>query len=181
MTSTLLTNMDDILHYATVNGSIDEYKINPVILSAQILYIEPILGSDLYEKIINLIETDNINSSGSTNYKILLDNYIIPSLVFHVMELFVPLNSFQIDAAGVMQFSASNADASSASDIDRQASRYRIIGAKFDSKLTKYLEKNSNLYIEYTNNQGLVDKTENTNRAAGWYLGLNNMRTGNRM
>lgn len=179
MQSTLLISMDDILHYATINGSIDEFKINPIILSSQILYLEPILGSDLYEKIINLIETDEM--SGATNYKLLLDHYIIPSLVFHVMELFIPLNSFQIDAAGVMQFSASNAESSTASEIDRQASRYRIIGAKFDSKLVKYLSKNSNLFIEYTNNQGLVDKEETTNRAAGIYLGLNNMKTGIRI
>jgi hypothetical protein len=169
MTSTLLTNLDDILHFTSVSGSIDEYKINPHIASAQVLYIEPILGSDLYEKIIDLVETGAI--SGETNYKLLLDNYIIPSLVFHSVELYIPINSYIISDGGTFQFTPSNANPNPQSEIDRLSNRYRIIGAKYDDKLVKYLCKNSTLFPEYNNNTGLVDKTETTNRGCSWYLG----------
>lgn len=172
MTSTLLTNLDDILHFTSVSGSIDEYKINPSILNAQILYIEPILGSDLYEKIIDLVETGAI--SGETNYKLLLDDYIIPSLVFHCLELYHSFNSFIISDGGTFQFQPTNANPAPLNEIERITNKYRTIGAKYDDKLVKYLCKNSTLFPEYYNNTGLVDKTETTNRATGWYLGLNN-------
>ena len=172
MTSTLLTNLDDILHMTSISGSIDEYKINPHIASAQVLYIEPILGSDLYEKIIDLVETGAI--SGETKYKLLLDDYIIPSLVFHAVELYIPFNSYIISDGGTFQFQPSNANPNPQSEIDRLSNRYRIIGSKYDDKLVKYLCKNSTLFPEYTNNTGLVDKTETTNRGCSWYLGLNN-------
>lgn len=175
MTSTLLTNLDDILHMTSISGSIDEYKINPHILNAQILYLEPILGSDLYEKIIDLVETNAI--SGETNYKLLLDDYIVPSLVFHCCELYIPFNSFIISDVGTFQFQPSNANPNPQSEIDRLSNRYRTIGAKYDDKLVKYLCKNSNMFPEYTNNTGLVDKTETTNRATGWYLGTNNIQS----
>lgn len=175
MTSTLLTNLDDILHMTSISGSIDEYKINPHILNAQILYIEPILGSDLYEKIIDLVETGAI--SGETNYKLLLDDYIIPSLVFHCCELYIVLNAFLISEGGTFQVQPTNANPSSQSEIDRLANRYKIIGAKYDDKLVKYLCKNSILFPEYVNNTGLVDKTETTNRGCSWYLGTNNIQS----
>lgn len=169
MTSTLLTNLDDILHMTSISGSIDEYKVNPHILNAQILYIEPILGSDLYDKLINLVETGAI--SGETNYKLLLDDYIIPSLVFHTLELYIPFNSYIIADGGTFQFTPSNANPNPQSEIDRLSNRYRIIGAKYDQKLVAYLCKNSTLFPEFTNNTGLVDKTETTNRGCSWYLG----------
>lgn len=175
MTSTLLTNLDDILHMTSISGSIDEYKVNPHILNAQILYLEPILGSDLYEKIIDLVQTGAI--SGETNYKLLLDDYIIPSLVFHSMELYIPFNSYIISDGGTFQFQPSNANPNPQSEIDRLSNRYRTIGAKYDDKLVKYLCKNSNMFPEYCNNTGLVDKTETTNRATGWYLGTNNIQS----
>lgn len=172
MTSTLLTNLDDILHMTSISGSIDEYKVNPHILNAQILYIEPILGSDLYDRLINLVETGAI--SGETNYKLLLDDYIIPSLVFHTIELYIPFNAFIIADGGTFQLTPSNANPNPQNEIDRLSNRYRTIGAKYDDKLVKYLCKNSTLFPEYHNNTGLVNKTETTNRATGWYLGLNN-------
>lgn len=171
MTSTLLTNLDDILHMTSISGSIDEYKINPHILNAQILYLEPILnrdGGDLYEKIIDLVQTNAI--SGQTNYKTLLDDYIIPSLVFHAVELYIPFNSYIISDGGTFQFQPSNANPNSQSEIDRLSNRYRIVGAKYDDNLVKYLCKNRTLFPEY---RGLVDKVT-TNRGCSWYLGTNN-------
>ena len=173
MNNTLLTNLDDILHFTSVSGSIDEYKINPHILNSQVLYLEPILGSDLYEKFINLVETGAI--SGETNYKTLLDNYIIPSLVFHTMELYIPFNSFVVADGGTFQFQPTNANPSPLNEIDRLSNKYRTIGAKYDQKLVAYLCKNSTLFPEYYNNTGLIDKTETTNRACSWYLGTNNI------
>lgn len=176
MENVLLISFDDILHYTSISGSIDEYKVNPHIFNAQILYLEPLLGSDLYNKLINLVETDAI--SGETNYKTLLDSYITPSLVFHSLELFVPINSFVIADGGTFQFAPTNANPNSLNEIERLAQKYRLMADKYDQKLLSYLCKNSSLFSEYTNNTGLVDKTETTTtRAGGWYLGINNIES----
>lgn len=175
MENVILISLDDILHYTSVSGSIDEYKINPHIYNAQILYLEPILGSDLYEKLIKLIQTGDITGETYSNYKTLLDNYITPSLVFHAMELYIPFNSFIVADGGTFQFQPTNANPSTQNEIDKLSNKYRTIGDKYDSKMIAYLCKNSTLFLEYRNNTGLVDKTETTNRASGWYLGTNNI------
>jgi len=174
MESTLLISVNDILHYTTISGDIDVNKINPHIYNAQILYLEPILGSSLYEKIIDLVNTNDITGSTYTDYNILLLNYITPSIVFHTMELFIPMNSFQISDGGTFQFTPSNASFSQLDEIEKITNKYRIIGSKYDKKLSDYLCKYSSLYTEYTNNDGLVSKTENTMRIGGWYLGGSN-------
>lgn len=168
MESTLLINLDDILHYTSVSGSIDELKVLPHILNSQVLYLEPILGSDLYEKILSMVDDGSI--SGTTNYNILYNNYIIPCLVFHTLELFIPLNSFQIADAGVFQYTANNANISAIDEIEKISNKYRVIGAKYDQKLSDYLCKNGASFPEYINNTGLVGKKEVAPRTS-WYLG----------
>lgn len=168
MESTLLINLDDILHYTSVSGSIDELKVLPHVLNSQVLYLEPILGSSLYEKLLSLVDDGSI--TGETNYNILYHNYIIPSLVFHTMELFIPLNSFQIADGGVYQYTANNANISQIDEIEKVSNKYRIIGAKYDQKLADYLCKNGHLFPEYINNTGLVGKSEVAPRTS-WYLG----------
>lgn len=172
MESILFINYDDILHYTTISGNIDVYKINPHIYNAQILYLEPILGSDLYAKIETMISDGSI--TGSTNYNTLLINYITPSVVFHTMELFIPLNSFEVSDGGTSQHIFTNAQYSIIAEIEKISQKYKVIGSKYDDKLVAYLCKNSSLFPEYTNNTGLVKKTETTGRT-GWYLGTSNV------
>ena len=173
MEATLLINFDDVLHYTALSGNIDVAKINPHIYNAQILYLEPLLGSSLYEKIISLVNTGDITGSTYSAYKILLDVYITPSVAFHTVELYIPLNAFQVADGGVYQYQATNSNTTPLVDIDRISNKYKIIGSKYDSKLDLFLKKNKNDYQEYIFNDGLINKTETTQRT-GWYLGINN-------
>lgn len=173
MKTILFISIEDILHYTSISGNIDEYKLSPHINNAQILYLEPILGSDLYNKISNLISGDTIAEAANINYYNLLTKYIAPSIVFHTIELFIPFNSFEVSDGGMFQHTPSNAQYSPFDDIDRIVNKYRAIGTKYDDKLVKYLCENSTLFTEYTSNTGLIDKTETTIKT-GWFLGLGN-------
>lgn len=171
MQSILLISFEDILHYTAISGNIDVNKIQPHILNSQILYLEPLLGSSLYDKVIDLVDTGNITGSSYSAYQTLLDVYITPSLAFHTVELYIPLNAFQVADGGVQQYQSTNAQTSVLSDIDRLAGKYKVIGSNYDTKLATYLCKNANLFPEYENNTGLIPKTETTNRGCSWYLG----------
>ena len=179
MEDILLINLDDILHYTQISGVLDVYKLNPHILNSQILYLEPILGSTLYDKMLNLVSTGDINLSGYTNYSTLLNHYITPSVCFHTIELAIPLNSFIIADGGSFQasFPTGAAQPITLDIIDKLTNKYRIIGQKYDDKLAMYLNKHKDIYPEYVyNSNGLIKRTENTNRI-GVYLGDNHSKS----
>jgi hypothetical protein len=171
MEKILFIEFEDILHNVTISGNLDEYKILPHVYNSQILYLEPILGSELYKKFEDI--KDIITGETYIDYYYLLVEYIIPSVCNHTMELFIPFNSFDINNGGTYQHNASNATYSPFDDIDRIVNKYRAIGTKYDDKLVKYLCENSTLFTEYTSNTGLIDKTETTIKT-GWFLGLGN-------
>lgn len=176
MEAVLLINTDDILFYTNASPNIDSYKVNPHILNAQLMYLEGILGSDLYDKLLDLVDTNEIEDVANVNYKTLLTDYIAPYLVMRTMELYVPLNAFQIADGGAYQHSATNAITSRLEEIDKISKKYQIIGQGHESRLTKYLCKYSDLFVEYTSNDGLVKKTPSTMRASGWNLNKSNVK-----
>ena len=177
MENILLINYDSILHYTQISGVLDVYKLNPHILNAQILYLEPILGSTLYEKMLDLVSTNDITGSTYSNYNVLLSQYITPSVCFHTIELAIPLNSFMIADGGSFQVQPTNAQPIQLDVIDKLTNKYRIIGQKYDDKLAMYLNKHKDIYPEYVyNSDGLIKRTENTNRV-GIYLGDNHSKS----
>jgi hypothetical protein len=64
----------------------------PYVLQAQTLYIEPKLGTQLYEHIKGLIQAGTIGDAGNVAYKTLLDDYI--SFVLVNYSVFITLSLF---------------------------------------------------------------------------------------
>jgi hypothetical protein len=59
-----------------INLNVDVNILLPYVLQAQTLYIEPKLGTQLYEHIKGLIQAGTIGNVGNAAYKTLLDDYI---------------------------------------------------------------------------------------------------------
>jgi len=57
----------------SLHDNIDDKLIYPEIKAVQDLYIMPILGSTLFNKILNDISTNTL----AGNYKSLVDNYVV--------------------------------------------------------------------------------------------------------
>lgn len=173
--TTLLIKLTDIQHYTTINGSVDSANVNPHINNAQILYIEPILGSNLFNNIQNMISGNTIKDN--SNYYKLWDEFIKPSLVFHTMQLLIPLTAFVIADGGTFQYETPNSQTSTIDYIEKLVAKYKVIGNKYDEKLKTYLIENSEQFPEYINNTGLIKTTEKV-PGIDWYLGAcqNNLR-----
>jgi hypothetical protein len=62
----------------------------PYVLQAQTLYIEPKLGTQLYEHIKGLIQAGTIGDVGNVAYKTLLDDYISFVLVNYAFYHAIP-------------------------------------------------------------------------------------------
>lgn len=172
MEYTLLINHQDIINFTQIDGSIDFEKLKPSILNAQVLYTQKILGSNLYNRIIDLVNDDNI--SVFTYYQTLLYDYVTPSLVMHTLELFEPLNSSVLGDNGTFQYNLSNAAAAARAEIDRKVKIYQMQASNFDDMLQKYILKNITEFAEYNDADGLVQKTVEQYPKIGWNLSMKN-------
>jgi len=173
MEYTLLINHQDIINFSQIDGSIDFEKLKPSILNAQILYIQNnLLGGNLYNKIINLVNDDNL--SEFPYYQTLLYDYITPSLVIHTLELFEPLNSSILGDNGTFQYNLTNAAAAARSEIDRKVKIYQMEASNFDDMLIKYIKKNITEFPEYNEDDGVVQKTTVQYPKIGWNLSTKN-------
>ena len=59
-----------------INLNVDPQILLPYVLQAQRIYIEPKLGTTLYEKLESLITAGTIGNVGNEAYKTLVDEFI---------------------------------------------------------------------------------------------------------
>ena len=74
----LLINKDDFTYLVDLSKNVTEKQLNPCILDAQIRLLKGTICSSLYDEIYTQFLDDSLTADNQN----LLDNYIIPFLVF---------------------------------------------------------------------------------------------------
>jgi hypothetical protein len=84
MTKVFLISEETIKKYSLVNNNVDGKYISSAIQAAQDIDLQTIIGESLVNRLCLLVETGDI--SNNTNYKLLLDKYITPYMIWQVMS-----------------------------------------------------------------------------------------------
>ena len=145
----LFISVNTIKERTGLHNNLDEKLINPEILTAQDIYILPALGTALYNRL-----QDGIQNSDLTNAEsVLLDTYIVPTLVYYVMSELPMGLSYQFYNKGLIRKSGDGQDNPSAAEIIDVADRYRTRAEFYKQRLVKYLIDRSgfNTFPEYNN------------------------------
>ena len=101
MAEVLLINRADIMRITGLSGNIDEDKILPHVMTAQDIHLQPIIGTNLMQKVKDLIEDDELDDAGNEYYATLENTYITPTLVYLVMWDFLPFLQYEISNGGI--------------------------------------------------------------------------------
>lgn len=156
---------------SVITLNVEPQLIEVAIDEAQDVYLLPLLGTELYSKIMNMIDDGSI--TGSTDYKNLLDNYIYPVVLQYTIYETLPALRFKMMNKGIV---TQNSDNSSPIDFEEYkylADKVRIKAQNMGERLVEFLEYYYPLYPEYISlNSGNV-KTEHTSYSTGMYLGPN--------
>lgn len=156
---------------SSIHGNIDTKLLFPVIKVAQDMYIHPILGTALYNKLLS-----DINVSGLTgDYKDLLDDYIIDTLIYYVLSELPDAISYQFWNKGVIRKQGDSTETPSMSELVDISQKYRTWAEFYGERLTRYLKQNasSSLFPEYLQPGDGIDTIhpENTSFTMPIYLG----------
>lgn len=132
----LLLSVDILKDRTPVHGNIDEKLIFPEIKAAQDMYILPILGTALYNKIVN-----DIDGTGTTTgaYKTLLDNYIVDALLYYVLSELPDALSYQFYNKGVIRKQGENTETPSMEELIDISNKYRKRAEWYGERLRRYL------------------------------------------
>lgn len=149
----LLISADMIKSRTGIHTNIDEKLLYPTIKLCQDMYVHPLLGSDLYNKIIN----DVPNVTG--DYQDLLDNYIIDVMVWYVLSESVTDVSYQMWNKGVVRKSGDNTENPSPDELQMLSDKYKRRAEWYGERLRNYLVANSTTTFlpEYYNGNSDID------------------------
>lgn len=172
----LLISVEILKERTDIHGNIDPKLIYPHIKYVQDIYIKPVLGSALFDKLQTLINDASIGSPTNADYKLLLDDYIIDAFIwFCKSEMAVDI-SFQMWNKGVVRKQGVDTDLPSMSELIDIANRFKNKGEEYANRITNFLLDQSGRlrkYPEYTNPGSTVDTVtpEMRNFTSPLYLG----------
>lgn len=139
-------------NYLKQNGVIsdnaDMKLITPTILLVQDMHIHPLLGTDLFDEVCDQIDNNNTTALNQT----LLDDYVLPALMWYVQSKVAPIFKYRFENKGVMVKNSDNSSSADLNEVQYMMDTFRQYAEEYAQRCTRYLEENSNDYPLYTLN-----------------------------
>jgi hypothetical protein len=169
MSYVLLISEQKLKDSTAINLNVDVNILLPYVLQAQTLYIEPKLGTQLYEHIKGLIQAGTIGDAGNVAYKTLLDDYISFVLVNYSFYHAIPYLRFKVENGNI--YSKTSETGTALSTEESQSLREEISNTAqyYTERLIEYIRNNTSDYPEYSTNSG-ADVNPDKN---AYYNGMN--------
>lgn len=149
MARVFLISENTLKKQTAINDNVDSGQLRAAISVAQDINLQESISTSLYNKILSLVDTGDITGSTNTNYKTLLDDYIVPMVIhysyFYAMDDFI----MKFMNVGLVQgFSEQG------SPVDINLFKMLKNGARdkaewYDNRLRLHLFNNDSLYPEY--------------------------------
>lgn len=170
MNEILLISEKTLKQNSVINNNVDSMYIFPAIRYAQDAGLQPLLGTKLYNKLMDLV--DNGNITGATDYKLLLDEYTTPYLINKVTaDIQIPL-TYKLRNQGVVQNTSDNTYLPSMKDMQYVIQNYENKANFYGNRLSDYLKANRSKYPEYCSVDSCADMRSDSNAYnTGIYLG----------
>jgi len=135
------------------SNNIDGKQIFPMVKVAGDMYIQPALGSKLYQRLQDGIDGNNL----SANEKLLLDLYVTDCLIWYTMSLLPMMMGFQLFSKGFLQKQAEESKEPSRADLELIEQKYKSLAEFYKTRLIKYLQENYTLFFQYLNTGSGLD------------------------
>lgn len=124
----------------SLHSNIDDRLIYPEIMAVQELYVLPLLGSNLYNKIMEQIRT---GGAPTGEYKIFMDLFIVMAVCNWVMAELPPALNYQFWNKGVSQKTVDNANEVSMKEMYEVMQRYKTRAEHYAKRARMYLVQNA--------------------------------------
>jgi hypothetical protein len=151
-----------------IDVNADSKLIKTAIIDAQELYIEPALGTSLYNKIVDDMTANTL----AGNYVTLVDSYILDTLKYYVLYVLAPNMLIKWRNRSVDTQSGENSTPVSMDDMRSIQKEFLNKAEAYKQRLNDYMIANQTLFPElYQNNTYDKKNPDNISFTAPMYLG----------
>ena len=166
MAKALFISSKELKTFTTVKAGVSPDKYLSAVYLAQETHIHGLLGTDLYNKLSNDIETGTLNAV----YKALLDDYIKPILLQYSLVEMVPRIHYQITAKGIIKHTTENGESATAEEVNEMVERERSAAQFYADRFIDYINNHSTSFPEYLSNSSGDLYPDNTSYYSGFVL-----------
>lgn len=162
MTTVFLISEVKLRTFTDLDNNVDTALIKNAIREAQDIKLQYVVGTLLYEKLLDLVETDTIGDAENVEYKTLLDSYIQDFLLY--ASYYYALDSIYLRARNnglIKPNGGENSDAVEKSlyDLRRQSVESKL--NFYSEKLTKYIIEEHSKFPELDSSNKLYEQLPN--------------------
>lgn len=155
----LLIRPSEITEFTPLGGNVDIDKFKPCIFDVQVMVIEPLLGTELYEKIRTDFEADSLSGL----YLELYNSYLKPILKHQVFAEYSEIASYMVNNGGIFKHQPTDSVVVEKNEIQYLAQTQRTKAQTYIERCKRWLCENS--LPEYN-----VCNTINIKTSSGWHL-----------
>jgi hypothetical protein len=165
----LFISEDKLKDSTAINLNVDVNLLLPYVRQAQKLYVETKLGTDLNQKLKDLIVAGTLSLPANAAYKTLIDDYIgdmLPNWAFYHA---IPFLRFKIENGNIYSKTSETGNSLSTDEAQHLREEVRNTAEYYTERLIDYICNNNTLFPEYNTNTGAdVDPDRNA-----YYNGMN--------
>ena len=171
MATALFISRTDLVRNTIIDGSVDTDKLIPFIKISQQMHIQNYLGTELYNKIAELITAGTLTPGANPDYTLLVNDYVQPMLIMFAMVDYLPFSNYAVKQGGTYRHRSENADLPSKEEIDFLVQKYRDYADFYTRRFIDYMNYNASTKFPeyYSNSNDDIDPSQDA-VFNGWVL-----------
>ena len=171
MTNVLFISEDFIKTNSGLNDNLFGKSLLPAIREAQDIYLQQIIGSTLYHKLLELVDEGTIGDTGNTIYKELLDEYVRSYMLYQTIVQVIPVTNVKLSNYGTTLSDDQYLVNLSQGDAELIEKHYSIIADFYARRLQEFILNNCEaLDVDVCTCEGIRANLQNA-ATTGVFLG----------
>jgi len=150
MATQLFINRTDLVRNSIIDGNISTDKFIQFVKIAQEIDVQQIMGTDLYNGLSAAMP--NIDDAANARWKTILDDYIVPMLIWYAQSNYYPFAAYQVKQGGVFKHTSENSISVDKNEVDFLVEKARTNAEWYSRRFIDFMSFNQATYPEYTSN-----------------------------
>lgn len=152
MDRTYLISTEFLKAHTIINNNVTDELLNNAIFEAQVIHIQQTIGTKLYEKLLTLVRTNDIHQAQYSDYKNLLDGYVMECTAYWALYECLPYIRYKVVNKGVTTQDSEWSNGVDSQELNRLQEAIADKAQFFTRRLSDFILQNRTLYPEYIMN-----------------------------